>query len=343
MVGKIPRRFGDDLNSLIALIAVLAVVYPVAYRLSPTVGIAFGYAATWAIAALGFNLLFGYTGLLSFGHALFLGLGAYAAGFVYKYTGVKSLEVWLLAGIAASLAVAALIGPVVVRYTRIFFAILMLAIAQVFWSLYYKFYWITGGTDGIKVPRASVLGFSLEGLDFATYHHVYYYLVLSLLAVLAYVMWRIVNSPFGLALRAVRDNEERARFIGISVYKMRLYAFLLSAVYASITGAITAMHSRLVTPDIAYWLTSGKLVFLTLLGGTRVFIGPIIGSYAYHLIESVAMKFVYWQLVMGLLIAVIVIALPGGIMQLVTKAVEVFSSRYRPRVERVVEEEARRG
>ena len=337
MVTRIPRRFGDDLNSLLALIAVLALAYPIAYSLSPTIGIAFGYAATWAIAALGFNLLFGYTGLLSFGHALFLGLGAYAAGFVYKYTGIKSLEVWLAAGVAASLAVAAVIGPIVVRYTRIFFAILMLAIAQVFWSLYYKFYWITGGTDGIKVPRASILGFSLEGLDFDTYHHIYYYLVLTLLAILAYIMWRIVNSPFGLALKAVRDNEERAKFIGLSVYKMRLYAFLISAVYASITGTITAMHSRLVTPDIAYWLTSGKLVFLTLLGGTRVFIGPIIGSYAYHRIESIAMKFVYWQLVMGLLIAVIVIALPGGIMQLLSKVFEWLPSRREITEKEVIE------
>ena len=329
MVARIERRLGDSLNSLLALIAILAVAYPVAYSLSPTVGIAFGYAATWAIAALGFNILFGYTGLLSFGHALFLGVGAYAAGFMYKYVGIASLEVMLVTGILASLLVAIAIGPVVVRYTRIFFAILMLAIAQVFWSLYYKFYWITGGTDGIKLPRPSLLGLHLEGLDFTTYHHIYYYFVLSILAVLAYLMWRIVNSPFGLALRVVRDNEERARFIGISVTRMRLYAFLISAAYASITGVLTAIHGRLVTPDIAYWLTSGKLVFLTLLGGTRVFIGPIIGSYAYHLIETVAMKFVYWQLVMGALIVVIVILLPGGIMQLVTKSAEILSREYK--------------
>ncbi len=335
MVVRIVRKVGDDLRSLVVLVVVLAVTYPIAYSLSPTVGIAFGYAATWAIAALGFNLLFGYTGLLSFGHALFLGVGAYAAGFVFKYLGVLSLEVFLVVSILASLLVAIVIGPVVVRYTRIFFAILMLAIAQVFWSLYYKFYWITGGTDGIKLPRPSLFGVALENLDFTTYHHIYYYFVLGLLALLAYLMWRIVNSPFGLALRVVRDNEERAKFIGISVTRMRLYSFLISAVYSGITGALVAVHGRLVTPDIAYWLTSGKLVFLTLLGGTRVFIGPIIGSYAYHLIETVAMKFIYWQLVMGALIVAIVILLPGGLMQLVTKSVEVFYAKRKVSIKQV--------
>ncbi|MEM1769977.1 MAG: branched-chain amino acid ABC transporter permease [Nitrososphaerota archaeon] len=275
MVERLKKAFGDDLRSNFILLAIIAVIYPAIYAISPGWGIVLGHGITWIIALLGFNLLFGYTGLLSFGHALFLGIGAYTAGFMYKYLGINSIELHILGSILSSAVVALAIGLVVVRYTRIFFAIFMLAIAQVFWSLYYKFYWITGGTDGIKMARFSILGISLEHLDFTTYHHIYFYFTTFLTTILIYLMWRIVNSPFGLTLKAIRDNEMRAKFIGIDIYKMRLYAFIISAIYAGITGALVANHHRLVTPDIAYWTTSGKVVFATLLGGTRIFIGPL--------------------------------------------------------------------
>ncbi|MEM0440913.1 MAG: branched-chain amino acid ABC transporter permease [Candidatus Caldarchaeum sp.] len=316
MVERIKRALGDDLRTNLLVIGALAAVYPVVYFLSPGLGVVMGYGMTWVAALLGFNLLFGYGGLLSFGHALFLGIGAYTAGFIYKYLGINNVEINLAAAILASLGIAALIGPLVVRYTRIFFAILMLAIAQVFWSLYYKFFWITGGTDGIKLPRFSIFGISLEGLDFATYHHVYFYYVTAIMVVLTIFMWRVVNSPFGLALRAIRDNETRANFIGINVYRTRLIAFIISAVYAGITGMLAVYHQRLVTPDIAYWTTSGKVVFATLIGGSKLFIGPIIGSFVFHLIENFAMRFIYWQLIMGALVIVLIIFMPGGLTQL---------------------------
>lgn len=331
MVKRLRRPIGENLESLLITIAALAIIYPIAYWASPTIGIAVGHAVNWAIAGLGFNLLFGYTGLLSFGHALFLGVGAYAAGFMYKYLGIINVELHLLGSILASAIIAFLIGPIVVRYMRIFFAILMLAIGQVFWSLYYKFYWITGGTDGIKVPRPLLFGIPLEELDFATYHHIYYYFVLTLLAVLSFIMWRIVNSPFGQVIKAVRDNEERAKFIGINVIRVRLYAFIISAIYTGITGCLSVMHHRIVTPDIAYWTTSGKLVFLTILGGSKSFVGPILGAYIYHLIETYAMKYIYWQLIMGILIMVIVILMPKGVVQMIEWVSRISGSSSRIR------------
>lgn len=330
MVERLKKAFGDDLRSTFILLAIIALIYPVVYAVSPGWGIVLGHGITWIIALLGFNLLFGYTGLLSFGHALFLGIGAYAAGFMYKYLGVNSIELHILGSILSSATVALAIGLVVVRYTRIFFAIFMLAIAQIFWSLYYKFYWITGGTDGIKMARFSILGINLEHLDFATYHHIYFYFTTFLTIILTYIMWRIVNSPFGLMLKAVRDNEVRAKFVGIDIYKMRLYALILSAIYAGITGTLAANHHRLVTPDIAYWTTSGKVVFATLLGGTRIFIGPLIGSFIFHVIESFAMRFIYWQLIMGAFVITIVILMPGGIAQLLRTLIE--SIRHSSRV-----------
>jgi len=320
---KMPKRtFGDDIRVALLIIIIIAVIYPIIYVVSPGWGVVLGHGIYWVIALIGFNLLFSYTGLLSFGHALFLGIGAYTVGFMYKYLGITSIELHLLGSILSSALVAFLVGFVVVKYTRIFFAIFMLAIAQIFWSLYYKFFWITGGTDGIKVARFSIFGISLENLDFASYHHIFFYLVTGIALVLVYLMWRIVNSPFGLALKAIRDNETRARFIGIDVYKMRLYAFIISAIYASITGALAANHHRLVTPDIAYWTTSGKVVFATLLGGAKMFIGPVIGSFIFHIIESFAMRFIYWQIIMGLLIVIIIIVVPGGFIQLIKTSIE---------------------
>lgn len=331
MVKSLKRALGDDFRTNFLLIIIITLLYPIVFAISPGWGVVLGHGIYWVIALMGFNLLFGYTGLLSFGHALFLGIGAYTVGFMYKYLGIINIELHLLGSILSSAIIAFMVGLVVVRYTRIFFAIFMLAIAQIFWSLYYKFFWITGGTDGIKVPRFSILGISLEKLDFATYHHVFFYTAVLLTLVLAYIMWRIVNSPFGLTLKAIRDNEVRAKFIGVDIYRMRLYAFIISAIYASITGALAANHHRLVTPDIAYWTTSGKVVFATLLGGARVFIGPIIGSFIFNIIESFAMRFIYWQLVMGIFIMAIVILMPGGIIQLIKTVFE-----YRGRIIRKI-------
>lgn len=322
MVEKLKRSFGDDIRTNFILLTLIAVIYPIVFAISPGWGVVLGHGVSWIIALIGFNLLFGYTGLLSFGHALFLGIGAYTVGFMYKYLGITCIELHLLGSILTSAVIALAIGPIVVRYTRIFFAIFMLAIAQIFWSLYYKFYWITGGTDGIKIPRFSILGISLENLDFATYHHVFFYLAMFLAFIFVYIMWRIVNSPLGLTLKSVRDNEVRAKFIGINIYKARLYAFIISAIYASVTGALAVTHHRLVTPDLAYWTTSGKVVFATLLGGAKIFIGPIIGSFIFHIIESFAMRFIYWQLVMGAFIIAIVTLMPGGIAQVLRTLIE---------------------
>src|SRR5207249_4316266 len=168
-----------------------------------------------AIAALGFNLLLGYTGLLSFGHSAYFGAGAYTVAFIVRDLGVQSMELCILGGLLGTVLVAALFGFVCVRHTRIFFGILTLALSQVLWSLAFKFFWVTGGTDGIRVPRSGVT--LLAGLmDFkgagayARFVYAYYYYVLVLFLVATAVMWVIVHSPFGKALQAIRDNETRA-------------------------------------------------------------------------------------------------------------------------------------
>ena len=274
----------------VALLAVL-LVFPAVAGTYQTQLLAYGL--TLAIAALGFNLLLGYTGLLSFGHSAFFGAGAYGVALMMRYLGVSSMELFILGGIAFSALLAALFGVVCVRHTRIFFAILTLALSQVLWTLAYKFFWITGGTDGLRVPFAklTLLGglVSFPGADaFARFITFYYYYVLAAFCLCAVLMWVIVHSPFGKTLQAIRDNETRARFLGVRIWRYRWLAFLVSGIFTGIAGSLWVPLNGLTTPDILYWPQSGKIVFFAVLGGFRNFSGPIFGAVIFNYLEVYA-------------------------------------------------------
>src|ERR1700758_1107960 len=278
------------------------------------------YGLIFAIAALGFNLLLGYTGLLSFGHSAYFGLGAYAVAFMVKYLHVTAMEAFLVGGMLAAGAVAALFGFLCVRYTRIFFGILTLALSQVLWSLAFKFYWVTGGTDGLRVPTPSLLGVPIpQGEDKMIFlAHRYYYYVLVIFLLSAAVMWIIVHSPFGKALQAIRDNETRAEFVGVQVWHYRWIAFLVSGVYTGLAGALWVPLNGLTTPDILHWTFSGEIVFFTVLGGFGTFAGPIVGAIVFNYLKTFAVGYtVYWQMFLGVVLVTMVMALPTGIMGMV--------------------------
>ena len=187
-------------------------------------------AFAYGIALLGFNLLFGYTGLLSFGHALFVALGAYGAAVLSSKLGVKSFEVILLVSGLTAVAVAIPVGLLAVRYVRIFFGILTLAFGMLFHSFLFKFYDMTGGDTGIRVLRPALFGNEFSELDKTAFLiGPFYYYCLVLLVVLGFVMWRIVHSPFGLHLTAIRENPRKAEYLGVRVRAFRLAAFLISA------------------------------------------------------------------------------------------------------------------
>jgi branched-chain amino acid transport system permease protein len=295
-------------------IAALLAVLP--WVMEPYRTIQLAYGLIFGIAGLGFNLLLGYTGLLSFGHSAYFGVGAYAVAFMVKYLHVQSMELFLIGTIVASMLVTALFGYVCVRYTRIFFSILTLALSQVLWSLAFKFFWVTGGTDGLRVPTPKLLGVataeSEDKIQFLS--HSYYYYVLALFVGCVAVMWLIVHSPFGKALQAIRDNETRARFIGIRIRSYRFVAFLVSGVFTAIAGALWVPLNGLTTPDALVWTFSGEIVFMSVLGGFRNFTGPIVGAVVYNYLKDFAVGFtVYWQTVMGVVLVALVLALPTGI------------------------------
>ena len=274
------------------------------------------YGLIMAIGALGFNLLLGYTGLLSFGHSAYFGVGAYVVALMVKYLRVGSMELFLLGAIVGSVIVTAVFGFVCVRYTRIFFGILTLALSQVLWSLAFKFFWVTGGTDGLRVPTPSLLAGLATGTgdktDFMS--HTYYYYVLVIFFACVVLMWVIVNSPFGKALQAIRDNETRAEFVGVQIWRYRFVAFLVSGVFTGLAGALWVPLNGLTTPDIMHWTFSGEIVFMTVLGGFRSFAGPIVGAIVFNYLKTYAVGYtVYWQLLLGAVLVALVVSLPTGI------------------------------
>jgi branched-chain amino acid transport system permease protein len=262
-------------------------------------------------------LLLGYTGLLSFGHSAYFGLGAYAVAFMVKYLHITSMELFLIGGLIATLLVTAVFGVICVRYTRIFFAILTMALSQVVWSLAFKFFWVTGGTDGLRIPTPMILNglLTVPKNKIAFLSNTYYYYVLIVFIIFVALMWVIVHSPFGQALQAIRDNETRAAFLGVRVRRARWIAFMISGGFTGVAGILWAPLNGLTTPDILYWPFSGEIVFLTVLGGFGTFVGPIVGAVAFNYLKTYAVGLtVYWQLLLGSVLIVLVLALPTGFM-----------------------------
>lgn len=293
--------------ALVAL-ALLPVVAPPYY-----VGLMipfFGYA----IALLGFNLLFGYTGLLSFGHAMFIGLGAYGAAVMAGVLGIRSFEAALLAVVLGAVVAAMPIGFLCVRYVGIFFGMLTLAFGMLFYSFLFKFYHVTGGDSGMRVPRMRILGLELlqyNKIEFLAGPFYYYCLVLLIIA--GAIMWRIVHSPFGLHLRAIRDNARKAEYLGVHVHRFRLAAFVISAAFGAVGGAILGFRIGLADPELVYWTQSGQLVFMTVLGGFGNFFGPILGAMAFILLQDQLQSLTqYWRFILGAILTIIVIGFPEG-------------------------------
>jgi branched-chain amino acid transport system permease protein len=275
-------------------------------------------AFAYAIALLGFNLLFGYTGLLSFGHALFVAVGAYGAAVLSSKMGIKSFElILLISGVAAVIA-ALPVGLLSVRYVRIFFGILTLAFGMLFHSFLFKFYDITGGDTGIRVLRPSLFGMDFQELDKTTFLiGPFYYYCLGLLVVMGLVMWRIVHSPFGMHLVAIRENPRKAEYLGVRVRLFRLIAFLISAFYCAIGGVILAINTGQADPELAYWTHSGELVFMTVLGGFANFFGPLVGAFTFIFVKSELMGITqYWRFLLGVILVLIVVLFPRGLMGL---------------------------
>ena len=262
----------------------------------------------FALYAVSFNVLLGYGGMLSFGHAAFFGVGGYAAAILVKKAGLPSgLAFTLLpfAAMAVAAAFAALIGFFSVQRSGIYFAMLTFAFQMLLYTIALKATGLTGGDDGLT-------GLKPPGLLARPLY--YYYFALALVAPSLYLLYRLVSSPFGYTLRALRANARRVQYIGVDVRAHQLAAFVISGAFAGLAGALFALSNGNVFPGWLNWTASATPIVMAVLGGVHTFLGPALGAAVYVVLEVlISGRTEYWPLAMGVVILVLVLAMPGGV------------------------------
>jgi len=267
----------------------------------------------FGLFALGFNLLYGYTGLLSFGHAAYYGLGAYGTGIALAKLKVTSL--WLALGIGLGTAVVggACIGFFCLRRRGIYFAMLTLAFAQMLYFVAFHAAELTGGDDGLRGIPLHALG--LPGGSLSLRDPLAFYFFAYVLVVLAVAgLKRILDSPFGAVLQAIRENGDRAVACGYDVNRIKLLSFVFSALFAGLAGGLDALRLTVVPVDALYWSTSGQVVIMTLLGGAGTFFGPFVGAATFLILADRLSIFIEaWPIVIGVIFMAFVLFLPKGI------------------------------
>jgi branched-chain amino acid transport system permease protein len=271
-----------------------------------------------SVFALGFNLLLGYTGLLSFGQAGFYACGAY--GCAKMLLVIPSLLPGVICGVLFAGIIALILGFLCIRHTRIYFAMLTLCFGMMIYSLAWKWRTMTGGDDGlVGIPRAPLEIPGIFSINMSSLGNYYYFvLIVCLLAIM--LLYRIVNSPFGLTLQGIRDSESRIAFAGISVKNYRLIAFTIAGLYAGLAGALLPPLENTVTPPVAHWTHSAEPVLATLLGGIHTFAGPIAGAFLFYVIKDIIVRFTeYWLICLGAIVVALVMGLPGGVVSIFEK------------------------
>lgn len=265
------------------------------------------------LLAMSFNLLFGYTGLLSFGQAAFFGVGAYTTA-LFLSIGGNSLLLGLGAALVAGAMTAAVIGFLCVRRDEIYFAMITLGFGMMLYTVAHNWFDLTGGSDGfpvMTVPPLNVLGRQFSLFDPA----VMYFFVLSVAAVCIFFLWRVVHSPFGLMLTAIRENKQRLSFVGAGVQNLRLTAFVIAGAIAGIAGGLFCLFNAMATPDILHWGFSSRPVLMTVLGGSGIFFGPLFGAAIFFGLEQLITDLTEnWMIFLGLILIPVVIFFPRGIL-----------------------------
>jgi branched-chain amino acid transport system permease protein len=257
-----------------------------------------------AVAACGLNLIMGYAGMVSFGPAGLYAVGAYTTALLIVKANVP-FGLAIMAGPVAAAIIGFLVGWFCVRLTHVYFALLTLAFSQIIHTIIFQWYSFTGGDNGIVGIRVP---------DYIASINHYYYFTLALTIVCLALMWMIGNSSFGKTLQAIRENPERAEFIGIHVRIYQLAAFVLSSFFLGAAGSLFCGFNRNVFPVYAHWIKGADIIVVCLLGGMYKFLGPFLGSILYITLDKVTVSFTeYWPLVLGLIIVLLVLFLRGGI------------------------------
>lgn len=268
-------------------------------------------ATAFGIAALGISILI-ISGQISFGHALYVCAGGYIAAFAVREWAFLDSAVLLCIGALTGAVLGIIIGSFVVRYRGIFFGMLNLALSMVLFAVLGKFFTYTGGTDGLRLERTPFFGIAMERDQFETVLLVTC-VVLALL--LGWLVQRYLRSVAGQALAAVKTNETRLEYVGISAYQAMWIGYIISATLSGLSGAMFAIAQGLVTPEMGYWVRSGEIVFVTILGGVGHPVGAFIGAGIFEFVKLFAAAYLTgaWQMVLGIVLIAMVFLAPRGI------------------------------
>ena len=310
------RRHGVLLGAVFVGLAAVTLL-PLA---SPSIVTLLSLILAKGIVVLGIVVLL-QAGQVSFGHAMFFAAGAYAVAFWGRHAGPGDMLLYLVFGAAAGGALGLLVGLFVVRYREIFFGMLNLAFSMVLWSLLEKMFHYTNGADGIRVARPTLAGFAFTPERFSS---VLLYLTFAIAVAALFVVQRYLESPLGSMLRAIKSNETRLEYLGVSARGVLLVGYVLSAVLAGLGGSLVAVTQQIATPEFAYWTKSGEFVFIAILGGTGHALGAFAGAAAFEFVRFYASAQLAdaWQMILGGVLIAIILLAPAGLIGLLRRRIE---------------------
>ena len=310
-----------DLNKHAASLLVWVLLLTMPYWL-PAIG---GYVelgsrvVVLGLAATALNFLLGYTGVLSFGHAAYFGLGAYGAGMTLRYL-VPSTSLAIVIGTLVGTIAAAIIGPLIIRLRGVYFAMVTIAFGQVFYFIAFRWNTVTGGDDGLIGWQRQPLDFGFATIDLLHSPVAFYYFVLVLFAIATGAMAWLLRSPFGRTLLAIRENERRARFLGIPVDQHIWMSWVISCCFVSLAGALYALLNNFVDPRALYWSQSGDFVIMAVLGGMRSFWGPLLGAAIFVVLQDyLSSQTQNWMSFVGLFFVLVVLFFPRGVLGIIRR------------------------
>jgi len=273
------------------------------------------------LAALSLNFLLGYTGVLSFGHAAYFGLGAYGVGMTIRYL-VPSTGAGIIVGVITGTIAAALIGPLIIRLRGVYFAMVTIAFGQVFFFIAFRWNSVTGGDDGLTGWTRMPIDLGFTSVDILHSPRTFYYFVLILFAIAVAIMAWLLRSPFGRTLIAIRENERRARFLGIPVDQHIWISWVISCGFVSLAGTLYALLNNFVDPRALYWTQSGDFVIMAVLGGMRSFWGPLLGAAIYVVLQDyLSSETENWMSFIGLFFVLVVLFFPRGVLGMIRRKV----------------------
>ena len=304
MKGGIGRDIAVGLGMTVVLLAL-----PVLFSSKPALRDFLIYVMAYGLLAMSLNLLVGLTGLVSFGHAAYFASGAYMFGLLMQ-TGKVSIPLAMLATVGGTALLALVIGAICVRLKEIYFSFITLAFQMFIHSIILTWVSLTGGDNGLRggIPRPPFFGIDL---NHPTALYVFCVVVFMICVAIMRQVWR---SPFGYTLRMIRDNPARANFLGVDILRVKLGVFVLAGAMASVAGLLLALFVSGAYPEFGFWTTSGEAIFMIMLGGTQLFVGPIIGAILLRTLEHFVTVYTeYHGLVLGAVILLIVLGLRQGI------------------------------